>query len=283
MLMRLKAVLLFAGAVIFQNVPAKTLHVPADFPTINSALSHAENGDTVKVSPGTYFENISLVEGVVLLGEDPRKCIINGMRRGPVVNGVTGSEIAYFTLTNGNDGILCENASPKIHHNWIMDNEGSGIESFIALPQVYNNVIYGNRWSGIMVWGAKSLDTRIENNVVLRNGYSGISLRGPSRVQVRNNIFMENHEYGIYSDQAASQSQVVYNDVFQNTMPFNRYTKVNNSNVFVDPKFVSLKLDQPDFTIASRSPLTRRGYEQADIGLFAQDPINSTDSAGSRH
>ncbi len=272
MLKHLKTVLLFAGAVTFQTVPAKTIRVPSDFSTITVAMTHVDFGDSVLVSPGRYFENISLVQGVVLRGTDAQKCILDGMRRGPVVNGVTGAEISNFTITNGIDGILCENASPSIHHNWILDNEGSGIEAFIALPQIHDNVIYGNRWSGIMIWGAKSLDTRVENNVVMRNGYSGISLRGPSRIVVRNNIFMENHEYGIYSDAAAAQSQIVFNDLFHNDVSaFSHFTSASTkSNVFLDPMFVSPKLDQPNFFSSSRSPLMKRGYEQADIGL-AQD------------
>ena len=208
-------------------------------------MTHADFGDTVLVSPGRYFENVSLVQGVVLKGTDSRTSIIDGMRRGPTVNGVTGSEISNFTITNGIHGILCENASPSIHDNWILDNEGSGIEAFIALPQIYNNVIYGNRWSGIMVWEAKSLDTRVENNVILQNGYSGLSLRGQLRVSwCATNVFMENHEYGIYSDAAAAQSQIVYNDFFHNDVssfkPFPP-AQASTSNVFLDPKFGSIR------------------------------------------
>ena len=268
MLKHLNVVLLFTGALAFQAAQTKTLRVPSQFPTISAALSHADFGDSVSVSPGRYSENVVLVQGVVLKGTDALKCIIDGMRRGPAVYGVAGSEISNFTITNGIDGILCENASLHIHHNWIIDNEGAGIGAFLSLPQIDNNVIYGNRWTGVLVWGAKSLDTKLENNVILRNGYSGISLRGPTRIVVRNNILSENVEYGIFSDPAAGQSQIVYNDIYKNVMPFNRYTKVNKSNISVDPMFVSASLGHPNFFPASRSPVIRRGYEQMDIGLM---------------
>src|SRR3954467_4171893 len=206
------------------SVQAKTIRVPGDFPNINGGLTSADYGDTVLVSPGHYYENVTLVQGVVLKGTNQLECIIDGMRKGPTIYAVTGSEIQNFTITNGIDGILCENSSPYIHHNWILDNQGAGIGAFISLPQIYNNVIYGNRWSGILAWGAKSLDTRIENNVVMRNGYSGFTLKGPTRIVARNNIVTENHEYGIYSDPAAGQSQIVYNDIFHNdAFAFNRY------------------------------------------------------------
>lgn len=259
------------------HTSAKVVRVPNDFPNIGAALASVDYGDTVLVSPGRYYENVTLVQGVALLGTDPLKCIIDGMRRGPTVYAVTGSEIGKLTITNGIDGILCENSSPYIHHNWIIDNEGAGIGAFIALPQVYNNVIYGNRWSGILAWGAKSLDTRIEQNVVVRNGYSGLTMKGPCRIVVRNNIFVENHEYGIYSDPASGQSQVIYNNIFRNVIPFNRYTKVNKTNVSNDPLFIQPSLGSPNYFVAAKSPMVRRGYGQLDIGLLARDVVVNVD------
>ncbi len=259
------------------SIDAKTVRVPGDFPSINGGLTSADYGDTVLVSPGRYKENVTLVQGVTLLGTNQLECIIDGMRRGPTVYAVTGSEIAKFTITNGIDGILCENSSPYIHHNWILDNQGAGIGAFISLPQIYNNVIFGNRWSGVLAWGAKSLDTRIENNVVIRNGYSGFTLKGPCRIVVRNNIVMLNHEYGIYSDPASGQSQIVYNNVYKNVIPFNRYTKINKTNVSHDPLFLSPSLGDPNYFVAAKSPMVRRGYGQVDIGLIAKDQIVSVD------
>ncbi len=284
MLKYLNAALVVTGSLMLQAVSAKIIRVPSDYQAIGSAMINSDYGDSVVVSPGRYFENVTLVQGVVLTGTDPAKCIIDGMRQGPTVYAVSGSEIARFTITNGIDGVLCENASPYIHHNWIYDNEGAGIGAFIALPQIYNNVIYGNRWSGMLIWGAKSLDTRIEQNVIMRNGYSGLTLKGPSRVVVRNNIFMENHEYGIFSDPAAGQSQIVYNNVYKNVMPFNRYTKMPKSNISQNPLFINPTLSSPNpsatkanYFCATKSPMLRRGFGQLDVGLIAQEAVVQSD------
>jgi OmpA-OmpF porin, OOP family len=273
----LYAALLCGSLMGLNAVQAKTVRVPGDFPSINGALTSADYGDTVLVSPGRYYENVTLVQGVALLGTDPYKCIIDGMRRGPTVYAVTGSEVGRLTITNGVDGILCENASPYIHHNYIIDNEGAGIGAFIALPQIYDNVIYGNRWSGVLAWGAKSLDTRIEHNVILRSGYNGLTLKGPSRIVVRNNIIMENHEHGIFSDPAAGQSQVTYNNIYKNYLPFNRYTKINKTNLSLEPMFLEPGLAEPNFFCAAKSPMIRRGYGQQDIGLIAKEVVVQVD------
>ena len=260
-----------------ESIQAKTIRVPGASTTIGGALASADFGDTVLVSPGRYYENVTLVQGVVLMGTNQLTCIIDGMRKGPTVYGVTGSEIGRFTITNGIDGVLCENSTPYIHHNWILDNQGAGISAFISLPQVYNNVIYGNRWSGILAWGAKSLDTRVENNVIMRNGYSGFTLKGPCRIVVRNNIITENREYGIYSDPAAGQSQIIYNNIYRNVIPFNRYTKINKTNISDDPLFLSPDLAAPNYFVAAKSSMLRRGYGQVDIGLLAKDVVVAVD------
>ncbi len=274
----LYAALVCGSLLALGSIDAKTIRVPGDFPNINGGLTSADYGDTVLVSPGRYKENVTLVQGVILKGTNQLECIIDGMRKGPTIYAVTGSEVQNFTITNGIDGILCENSSPYIHHNWILDNQGAGIGAFISLPQIYNNVIYGNRWSGILAWGAKSLDTRIENNVVMRNGYSGFTLKGPCRIVVRNNIVQENREYGIYSDPASGQSQIVYNNIYKNVIPFNRYTKINKTNISHDPLYLNPSLNnEANYFVAAKSPMVRRGYGQVDIGLLAKDAVVNVD------
>jgi outer membrane protein OmpA-like peptidoglycan-associated protein len=252
---------------------ARNINVPGDFSKIADALGNADAGDTILVKRGVYNENITLIMGVVLKGEDPLTTIIDGGRRGPTVMGTSGAEMSHFTVRNGLEGILCENAAPYIHHCYVIDNHATGIGAFISLPWLRNNVVYGNRWSGILAWGAKSLDAYVEQNVVLRNGYSGLALKGPTNIIARNNIFMENHYYGVFADPAAGQTKVEYNNIYKNYYPFNQFIKVNRTNVSLDPKFISPSLGKPNFFCQSTSPMIKRGKGKLDIGLTATEVV----------
>ncbi len=274
-----KLVLITAGAMLLTGTAmAKNINVPGDFPKIADALGNADAGDTIFVKRGTYNENITLIMGVVLKGEDPKNTIIDGGRRGPTVMGTSGAEMSHFTVRNGIEGILCENAAPYIHHCYVLDNHATGVGAFISLPHLRNNVVYGNRWSGILAWGAKSLDAYIEQNVVLRNGYSGLALKGPTNVIARNNIFMENHYYGVFADPAAGQTKVEYNNIYKNYYPFNQFIKVNRTNVSLDPKFKNPSLADPDFYCQSTSPMLKRGKGKLDIGLTTADLVKEEEA-----
>ena len=269
-----KLVLITAGAMLLSGTAmARNINVPGDFSKIADALGNADAGDTILVKRGVYNENITLIMGVVLKGEDPLTTIIDGGRRGPTVMGTSGAEMSHFTVRNGLEGILCENAAPYIHHCYVIDNHATGIGAFISLPWLRNNVVYGNRWSGILAWGAKSLDAYVEQNVVLRNGYSGLALKGPTNILARNNIFMENHYYGVFADPAAGQTKVEYNNIYKNYYPFNQFIKVNRTNVSLDPKFISPSLGKPNFFCQSTSPMIKRGKGKLDIGLTATEVV----------
>ena len=258
-----------AASVFFGAAFAKAIRVPGSYKTISDALGNADSGDTIYVKRGVYDENVTLVMGVVLKGEDPLTTIIDGGRRGPTVMGVTESEISHFTIRNGLEGILCENTGGLyLHDNYVLDNHASGIAAFISLPEIANNVVYGNRWSGILAWGTKSLDSKIEQNVVVRNGYSGLALKGPSNVVAVNNIFMENHYYGVFADPASGQTRMDYNNIYKNYYPFNRFIKINRTNVSLEPDFRNPSVYNPDFFVQPKSPMVKRGYARLDIGLI---------------
>ena len=155
------------------------------FVLIQPAIDAAEAGDEVWVARGTYFEHLTLKEGVAVFGgftgteatlaaRDWRlnETIVDGGRApGSVVAAVGGltaaARIDGFTLQNGTGdvatwvggtvgaGVLVEGASPTIAHNVIRSNSasgaGGGISVHLGSPTIEDNVIRSNTggaWGG---------------------------------------------------------------------------------------------------------------------------------------
>src|SRR5215467_7528831 len=128
--------LLISFSIAQRNVKAgATVHVPADQPTIQGAISAASTGDTVQVAPGTYIENLNFLGKAIRVTSEqgPDVTIIDGNQAGSVVTFASGegrqSVLHGFKLRNGNasasasqgGGIRIGNSSPTITGNFIIN------------------------------------------------------------------------------------------------------------------------------------------------------------------
>ncbi|MCP4712312.1 MAG: hypothetical protein GY869_27135, partial [Planctomycetes bacterium] len=133
--------------------------VPLNYPTIQSAISAASEGDIIAVGPGTYFENIDFFGKAVMVmsTDDLYGPIIDGSQAGSVItfqNGEgPGSVLDGFGIVNGSalngGGILCNGASPVLRCNYITNNitlsgDGGGIYCINANPTIAENTLYHN-------------------------------------------------------------------------------------------------------------------------------------------
>jgi parallel beta-helix repeat protein len=72
-------ILTVAGLAAFSSgkeISSKTIHVPRDKKTIQSAMNYAQAGDTILLAPGKYREAVTFKSGVTLSGTKKRSCVI---------------------------------------------------------------------------------------------------------------------------------------------------------------------------------------------------------------
>lgn len=95
--------------IIIGNLSTIIINIPADQPTIQAGIDIAVEGDTILVSPGTYYENIEIVQknDIHIIGSGADVTAIDGNENGHVVkfNHASGS-ISELSITNSGDDPL---------------------------------------------------------------------------------------------------------------------------------------------------------------------------------
>jgi len=257
----------------------KTLHVPADYSSIQSALDVASDSDVVLVAPGTYHENL-LFNGkatLLLSAAGPAQTVIDGSQAGPVVefddHEGPGSTLEGFTLRNGSGafggGVTVSFASPTIRNNVFEDNSAFGGAAAIGLDGssslVERNLFRNN-----------SCDTQLTSGVV--------SVFNTSGVLVQNNVFIDN-DCRALSDEAGGTPEFANNTFANNSVaiyvtsyPGTTAHLYRNNLVFGGG--VGLDIDFGTATFADRTKVPRWdhnlvfGSTQDFVGI--DDPVGTS-------
>lgn len=222
----------------FSNFYAATIRVPADMPTIQSAIDSSSDGDEVIVSEGTYYENLLLMGKNITIRsnfpttENPTASYINNtIIDGRLIDSVitlSGTETASckitgFTITNGSaiygGGINGNGALATLEYNNITTNTayyGGGISNCDGF--INNNKITGNgafKAFGDYVYEGGGLydcdGTIFYNRIYANEAYFGGGIFY-SDGTIRNNIFYSNFAK-IYGGALDSCNNMVLNNV----------------------------------------------------------------------
>lgn len=124
-----------------------TIIVPDDYPTIQSAINAASDGDTVFVKNGTYHENVIIKNNVTLIGEDKQSTIIDGGGTGTVVDvdywNTGHATVKGFTIRDGSLGISLYWTSNSYIADNIICNNKNGISLFASSNNTlrYNTIV----------------------------------------------------------------------------------------------------------------------------------------------
>ncbi len=228
----LRRLILASAAILLAcpSAPAQTtIHIPADQPTIQAGIDAAQNGDTVLVSPGTYFENIDFKGKAITVTSSAgaASSIIDGSKgtlavvifhsgelRNSVLSNLTvqyGVPESRTTKDLYEGGIDIRDASPTILNNLILNNPCVGINAQDGYPLIQGNTIRGTTVDGcifnygdpIAISGSSTLGAipypEVVGNLV-ENNQTGltapISAEVADGVVIRNNIIRNNSADG---------------------------------------------------------------------------------------
>ncbi len=150
--------ILFVNNGVCEDLDNNILYVgrsgQAEFLTVNDAINKSQNGDSIIVYAGIYYENILINKSINLIGENKETTkIISKNGTNTITIKSDYINITDFTIKGGiNSGIFIESSSScNIFKNIISNNSiGIFINSTKNL-QIYNNTISNNSEFGIFI------------------------------------------------------------------------------------------------------------------------------------
>jgi len=177
-----------------------TLEHPYQY--IQDGIDNADNGDTVFVYGGTYYENVIINKSSInLVGENPVSTIIDSRGVGTVIHiaGYLGIffeniKIEGFTIQNGSVGIYVSYSDNTIIYNNIVRDTRYGIRFWHTEDEFINdNIIIYNSWG---IYFEFSDHSTIQGNYIL-NGDWGIGLVTSDQIDIHHNEIKNNSNNGI--------------------------------------------------------------------------------------
>jgi len=227
----------------YAKASARTIIVPDEFSSIQSAIDYASVGDTIFVRNGTYYENVMVNKKVSLVGDGRQDTFIDGNGSGTIIK-VTADNVAItgFTIRNGGaepdeSGIYVESSYCSITgntisgngltgvylnsssgcflgENTIADNSGEGVMLFYSS----NNTCVGNTvtHNNVGFWLISSPRNNLSHNTMIENRNGGVNLFYSSVNTLANNIITDNDNYGLVLDYSSENNTVTSNVVTGN-------------------------------------------------------------------
>ncbi|MGO9599563.1 MAG: nitrous oxide reductase family maturation protein NosD [Isosphaeraceae bacterium] len=226
--------------------------------SIQAAVNAAKPGDTIKVAPGTYNENILIEKPVTLLGAQAGVNPITGLRTNPANESTIDGSIAVqstskvridgFSLNDsGQHFALVDFASQRdtIANNIILPGAQQGVELLNDnLATVSNNEIEGGGLFGINAGSTtkSALNDTVQGNEIF-NALIGINLFQANGVVVKGNSVSDSGSFGLEVSQstnvnaannllfansgAVSFSSSAFNTLQGNTVEFNKFDGID--------------------------------------------------------
>jgi hypothetical protein len=284
----IRTILLFAlySAVL----SAAIINVPADIDSIQSGIDLANDGDTVLVDVGIYYENInfngkSITVGSLFLTTNDKsyiaKTIIDGSGSGCVVTFENEEDstacLSGFTINNGKGSVECD-----IVFGWPC--YAGGVTCFGTNPTLTELKISGNYFGGMLLDGASP---KLINITVSENYGRGILMNGNSRPNFdpvnRCNVYLN---YSNYNGELGNDISVV--DIYFNRLPFTHiaidtFSVLNPTSFYAYPRCnFSFDIMNAKFELINNDLFVSPDGNDNNNGLSWDEPLKSIPHALSK-
>jgi hypothetical protein len=257
--------------VFFKAVKLKVIGikiiVPDNYATIEDAVMHAKDRDTIYIRNGKYKTYCRVKKRISFIGESRNNTIISGKYGKPCFQlDHQGSLISNISFTNSHIGILCLNSWDTID-NCLFYLNNYGICSSISLPEIHNSVFDGNKKAAIFLQNARSTRHSIRNNIFSKNN-NALNCTYRTKALIQNNIIYKNKSIFKIKKDKYSKIEVTfsYNALFQLPGEFIPNEIHSEKNYTVEPFFISPGPPAFDYSLKNNNSFIGLGFEKSNIG-----------------
>jgi len=206
------------------------------FDSIQQAINEAENGSTIVVPSGVYYERVIINKTISLVGENVSTTIIDGSNVGTVVQIVADNvSLAGFTIRYSgwgwtNNGIYVHFANNcEIRNNYFYINCHNIRLNYSRGSRIIGNIIDGNGY-GIRLLNSENC-LASDNNV--SNCIGGIHFEFATNCTAKRNNFYQNSQ-GIRFYSPCTHNKVLNNIVYNSTYDGMIDNSMNGNSTFFD-------------------------------------------------
>jgi len=199
---------------------------PADFHTINEAMSAASDGDTILVFSGNYEETLFVEKSLKLIGQNENTTVIQGSGTFAVVH-ITANNVilANFTVQNGTVGVLVEGSyNSRIVNNVITNNADGVWELLSNNGAVSDNTVTYNE---VGIFFDYTNSTLLNRNIIADNTY-GIDMENCMNTTIIENMIASSNFNGIFTYHF-DNSTIFRNRVYNNAIGIHLESSNNNT------------------------------------------------------
>ena len=216
-----------------------------DYENIQEAIDNANEGDTIEVSPGEYFECLNIHKSIKIRGNPgtilhPRNASEN--KNSQIYISSDNCTIEGLTLENSNYwknllGIKINSSNTKISGNKITRYEyGIYLKEDVRNSHIYTGIEISdnevsNNSNGIYLY-ANAEKNLIKDNDVLDN-IDGINIYYHLNTTIQNNYVYSNSQYGIYLN-INSDSNIVKKNVCIDNRYGIRFKGVSENEIYLN-------------------------------------------------
>lgn len=257
---------------------------PNNYSSIQSAINDADDGDTIFVYKGTYFENILIDKQLHIIGENKNDTIIDGGGIGDIVDfsadliNFCNFKIQYSGDEFSNSGVIFNSNNCSLTNviitetNWaiylthfserneiknnLISNNIRGIYSFTGSKYNYIslNTIKNNIYSGIFFYATEG--NIIERNIINSNG-NGVVIDFANNNIISHNKITNNTYDGIILIDSSNNNQVSNNSIsdhyFSGIYLGDNSSHNNISNNYINLSEEGIRFDNSQFNIISNN------------------------------